>query len=105
MFASLAMSLSSISVVLNALSLNIRRKKGNEDKMFGLGVEHTIKVEGMSCMHCAGKVEKALLSVPGVKKAKVSLNDKLVRIRVKEGTDLELCKKAITDAGYTVVEQ
>ena len=104
MLASLAMSLSSISVVLNALSLNITRKKGKEKEMFCLGVEHKIKVEGMACKHCANKVEKALLNVPGVKKVKVLLEDKEVIIRVKEGTNLELCKKAITDCGYQVVE-
>ncbi len=36
----------------------------------------TMKIEGMSCMHCAGRVESALKAVPGVADAKVNLEKK-----------------------------
>jgi copper chaperone CopZ len=32
-----------------------------------------LKIEGMSCEHCAGRVEKALKAVPGVDGAQVVL--------------------------------
>ena len=48
--------------------------------MFGLGKEETltIHVEGMSCAHCAARVENGLKKEPGVTDAKVSLEEKQV---------------------------
>ncbi|MBP5467371.1 MAG: cadmium-translocating P-type ATPase, partial [Clostridia bacterium] len=63
--ASAAMSLSSIFVVLNALRLNRftadkKLKKGEKGNM-------KISIEGMMCMHCAGRVKEALEKVSGAK--------------------------------------
>ncbi len=63
----------------------------------------TLKIEGMSCMHCVGKVEKALTGIDGVKNAKVNLDEKQADIEYDESkVSLETLKTAVTDAGYTV---
>lgn len=62
-----------------------------------------IKIEGMKCMHCRENAEKALNAVDGVK-AKVSLENKKAVITLSKPVEREELVKAITDAGYTVVE-
>ena len=61
----------------------------------------TISIEGMMCMHCAGRVEKALNALPGVT-ATVDLDGKLATV-IGEVSD-EALRKAVTDAGYDVVD-
>ena len=113
-YGALAMSLSSVTVVLNALRINlynpdkIRRKKNNkevnldftnnkeENKMNKLVIE----VEGMMCMHCAKRVEDACKSVSGVSDAKVSLDDKNVTVSSESTLDKGLLVSAIKNAGY-----
>ncbi len=75
MWASLAMSLSGTSVVLNALRLykseketkiekrKIKRKEENK-------MQKTIKIEGMMCSHCENTIKKALENLDGVGKRK-----------------------------------
>ena len=60
-----------------------------------------LKIEGMMCPHCSAHVEKALLAVPGVESVVVSLSDK--NAVVTGSADFEACKKAVVDAGYTVL--
>ena len=60
-----------------------------------------LKIEGMMCPHCSAHVEKALLAVPGVESVVVSLGDK--NAVVTGNADFEACKKAVVDAGYTVL--
>jgi copper chaperone len=63
--------------------------------------QETIKVEGMSCMHCKSRVEKAVESVEGVQKAEVNLQTKEVVLDYEEGkVNLEKVKDAIREAGY-----
>ena len=65
-------------------------------------METVIHVEGMMCTHCAARVEKASLAVPGAEEAKVNLKEKTVTVR---GTvPVEALRKAIADAGYQTVE-
>ena len=61
-----------------------------------------IKVNGMMCTHCKAVVEKACKSVPGTLDAVVDLEAK--NVTVTGSTDVADLKKAITDAGYEVVE-
>ena len=63
-----------------------------------------LNIEGMSCMHCVKKVETALKDVKGVKSVKVSLEDKIAEVTLKEDVDLSVLKKAVEDAGYEVKE-
>lgn len=65
-------------------------------------MEHkTLTIEGMSCQHCVGRVEKALNALDGVK-ATVTLEPGEAKV---EGANLseDVLKKAVEDAGYTVV--
>lgn len=59
-----------------------------------------IHVEGMMCTHCAARVEKACMAVPGTVSAKVDLKEKTVA--VEGAASEEALKKAIADAGYQV---
>ncbi|MDP4133182.1 MAG: heavy metal-associated domain-containing protein [Bacillota bacterium] len=61
-----------------------------------------IKIEGMHCMHCAASVEKAALSVSGVKSAKVNLEEKTVTVEHEGNIDLVI--KNIENTGYDVVK-
>ncbi len=65
-------------------------------------METVIHVEGMMCTHCAARVEKACLAVPGAESAKADLKAKTVTV---QGTaSAEALSKAIADAGYKTVE-
>lgn len=58
-------------------------------------------VEGMTCQHCAGTVEKALLGKQGVSAAKVSLVDKKVEVAFNPAIiNVEALKKVVGEAGY-----
>jgi copper chaperone len=59
-----------------------------------------LTIEGMTCMHCKMRVEKALKGVPGVTGAQVDLARKQA---VVAGTaDQATMAKAVTDAGFKV---
>lgn len=60
-------------------------------------------VEGMSCQHCAARVEEALNALEQVKSASVNLKKKCVKIKLLEDVSDEELRKAIEDAGYQVV--
>ena len=60
----------------------------------------TMTIEGMMCKHCAARVEKALNAIEGVTAA-VDLEAKTATV-TGEATDAVL-RKAVEDAGYTVV--
>jgi len=62
-----------------------------------------IHVNGMMCAHCKAAVEKACKAVPGTQDAVVSLEEK--QVTVTGCADVSLWKKAITEAGYEVVEE
>ena len=113
MFGSAAMSFSSVFVVCNALRLKgfqpgFRKKRGGkttavsaEKKKGELTMKKTIKIEGMMCSHCTGRVDKALNALDGVTAA-VSLEDKAAYVTVDGAVTDEELKKAVVDAGYEV---
>lgn len=68
--------------------------------MFGKSFEKEIKVEGMHCMHCAGKVEKALLGIKGIKSVKVNVASGNVKITSKNEIDNEVLLTTIENLGY-----
>lgn len=65
------------------------------------GAPMTLKIDGMSCMHCAARVEKALLGVDGVKTAKVDLDNASATV-TGDNLDAAALAKAVTAAGYSV---
>ena len=71
--------------------------------MFEKNINTVIKIEGMSCEHCAKKVSKNLLTIKGVKKVKVNLKEKEAIISSKEPLDLEQIKKLIDELGYQMI--
>ena len=119
MFGAAAMSLSSVCVVANALRLRrfkeVAKERGKEaERKEEPDNNHIIKeekkmtktmiVEGMSCGHCTGRVQKALEAVEGVASVEMSLEGKSARIVLNKEVPEEELKNAVTEAGYEVVE-
>ena len=59
-----------------------------------------LKIEGMTCDHCAHSVQKALSSVQGVKKAEVSLGQKQAVVQSEGPLDLSAVLQAVEEEGY-----
>ena len=115
MFGAAAMSLSSFFVVSNALRLKMFSPKFpiiqyEENKnqinqiMKGNNImKKTMKIEGMMCGHCTGRVDKVLNAVDGVK-AEVSLEDKSAYLEISGDVTDEQLKSIVEAEGYEVVE-
>ena len=104
MIGSLAMSCSSVFVVLNALTINLFKiKKSNieEIKEENIMKEIIISVEGMMCPHCVKHVQDACLNVSGVKEAVASLEHNNVTVQAENNVNASDLVEAITKAGYT----
>ena len=112
MFAAAAMSLSSFSVVTNALRLNFVRihdpkhdhkmKKKTPIKKETKQMEKTIKIDGMMCNHCEMHVKKALEALDGVKSAEVSHTAGTAVVTLEKAVADSALKQAVVDQGYTV---
>jgi len=61
-------------------------------------------IEGMSCKHCAARVEGVLTSLPGVAKAKVNLKEGVALVKLNAEISDSTFKTAIEDAGYDLKE-
>ena len=66
-------------------------------------MEKTLKIEGMMCGHCEAHVRQALEALPGVESAAVSHESGTAVVALSADVSDEVLKKAVTDAGYTVV--
>ena len=58
-----------------------------------------LAVEGMTCASCVGRVERALMAVPGVVEANVNLASE--RASVRGTADVQTLITAVADTGYT----
>ena len=63
-------------------------------------------VNGLVCAFCAQGIEKKLRKLPETADVFVSLEQKVVAVSLKDGKDIPdpTLRKALTDAGYTVVD-
>lgn len=63
-------------------------------------------VNGLVCAFCAQGIEKTLKGFPATDHVFVSLEHRIVAVELKEGQDIDdaALKKAITDAGYALVQ-
>ena len=66
-------------------------------------MEKTMKIEGMMCTHCSGRVKAALEAVPGVAAAEVSHETGEARLTLTADVPAAALEKAVEDAGYKVV--
>jgi copper chaperone len=64
-----------------------------------MALEISLKITGMTCGHCKMAVEKALLTVKGVKTVSVSLEDKAALVNGNNINNEELIS-AVKDVGY-----
>ena len=65
-------------------------------------MEKTMKIEGMMCGHCTGRVDKVLNALEGVQ-AEVSLEDKAAYLTITGDVSDETLKKTVEDEGYQVI--
>jgi len=61
-------------------------------------------IEGMSCGHCAARIEKALGNLDGVSKVKVNLTGKFAELDTAKDLSNEAVLAAIDSAGYQFVK-
>ena len=130
MIAAAAMSLSSVSVVSNALRLRgwqprftaaappaarpstvaAGEESGGKEIEGGAAapagkeivMEKVLHVEGMMCQHCVARVKKALEAVDGVKEAVVDLDAKTAVARLAREVDDATLKAAVEEQDYEV---
>ena len=128
MIGAAAMSISSFTVCMNALRLNLFRlydgsrdhglrgrktgvSSGNAETYTTQSVNQedktmtkTMKIEGMMCGHCEATVKKTLEALPGVSAAVVSHTDGTAVLTLTEDVDNAVLKKAVEDKDYTVTD-
>ena len=120
MFGAAAMSLSSFTVCMNALRLNLIRpydtkhdkaKSDIRNRLKGLEIknekeiktmEKTIKIEGMMCGHCEATVKKALEALDGVISADVSHDKGTAVVALEKDVADDVLTKTVEDKDFKV---
>ena len=125
MIGAAAMSLSSFTVCMNALRLNIfKLHNSSKDRPLrskitasvipeefknitnterNENMEKTIVIEGMMCAHCEANVKKTLEALDFVEKADVSHEKGTAVVTLKGDYDEAVVKAAIEDKGYNYI--
>lgn len=126
MFGAAAMSLSSFSVVTNALRLNffkmhdlsrdhgikfdpirfdpIKNKSNYKKEKEKKSMEKTLKIEGMMCGHCEAHVKKALEELEAVSQAVVSHESGTAVVTLAGEVSEDVLRQAVVEQGYTVTD-
>lgn len=84
---------------LNMKILVKNSKKGGDEVG---GLKTTINVKGMTCMHCASNVKKAVQAVLGTSDITVDIEKGNVTFLLDDNMDAEEVKASIVSAGYEV---
>ncbi len=104
MLGAAAMSVSSFCVVSNALRLNLFKpfvvKNVKENKK----MKKTIKITGMMCGHCSGRVKQTLENLAVVESADVSHETGIAEVVLNADVADGILKDAIEQQGYTVTK-
>ena len=100
MICSLMMSVSSVFVVLNSLTINGFKIERNEIKMKKV----VLSIEGMMCKHCVKHVEDALKGISGVNQVEVSLENKNAIVDCLENVEVSSLIEAVVQEGYSCKE-
>ena len=106
MFGAAAMSLSSFSVVSNALRLNFAKiygTKKNLNKKEVKVMKKTMKIEGMMCPHCEANVKATLEALESVTSAEVSHTSGTAVVTLSADLSNEALKAAVEEKGYKVI--
>ena len=125
MIGAAAMSLSSFTVCMNALRLNLAKphdadhdsvKSNIRSKLFALRerlndhyakektkMGKTLTIEGMMCGHCEASVKKALEAVEGVVSADVSHEKGTAVVTLEKDIADDVLKRAVEDKDYKVI--
>ena len=115
MFGALAMSLSSVFVVTNALRLNLfglfdtkhdRKLKNPVTDISDKGdiIKKTVVIKGMMCPHCEATVKKALEEIDGIESARASHTEGKVYIEMSKEISESAIKKAVKEKDYKFVK-
>ena len=116
MVGAAAMSLSSFTVCMNALRLNLFRvgnkdngvsknenKQINNNLSGGKVMKKEVSIEGMMCAHCEGSVKKAFEKLDKVSSADVSHATGKAILDLKEDMTADEAKAVVEEAGYKFV--
>ena len=66
-------------------------------------MEKTALIKGMSCSHCAARVEKALNKIDGVE-ATVDLESRTAKLSLTQPVPDKVIKDAVENVGYEVTD-
>jgi copper chaperone CopZ len=64
-----------------------------------------LNIEGMSCGHCSGMVQKTLEEIDGIANISVNLEGKKASFETTDNNLIEKAVKKVTNAGYKAVYQ
>ncbi len=111
MFGAAAMSLSSFCVVTNALRLNFfditnpkkDRKIKQKSKKDDNAMTKTMKIDGMMCSHCEGRVKQCLEGLSQVSAADVSHEKGTAVVTLSADVSNDVLTKTVEDQGYKVI--
>ena len=111
MFGAAAMSLSSFCVVTNALRLNFfditnpkkDRKIKYKSKKDDNAMTKTMKIDGMMCSHCEGRVKQCLEGLSQVSAADVSHEKGTAVVTLSADVSNDVLTKTVEDQGYKVI--